>query len=179
MDGSSEDVGKGTPRNARRVVSAAVAAVLVLAAAAWFLNRSAAREAHAPATAATAQTQTASFGGVSLSLQYALTPSARTLGLGGRTFVPSGYGMLFAFPKDGYYGFWMKDTLVPLDMFWLDDKGQVVSIAVNVAPSSYPHVFYPSLPARYVLETAAGFARAHGIATGTPLVLKKFPIVTQ
>lgn len=119
------------------------------------------------------------FGGVSLRIDYATSTAARELGLGDRTSIPADYGMLFVFPKDDRYGFWMKDTLVPLDMFWLDDKGHVVSLATSVSPSSYPSVFYPSVPARYVLETAAGFALAHSIATGTPLTLKKFPTVTE
>jgi len=121
----------------------------------------------------------AEFGGVSLNIDYATTPGTRGRGLGGRTSVPDDYGMLFVFPEDGLYGFWMKDTLVPLDIFWLDSKGQVVSIAQDVATSSYPNVFYPTAPARYVLETATGFARAHSIATDTPLRLKYFPIVSE
>mgnify|MGYP001576965915 CR=1 FL=1 len=123
--------------------------------------------------------QVAEFGGVSLRLEYATTPAERKRGLGGRTEIPEGYGMLFVFPKDDTYGFWMKDTLVPLDIFWLNNKGQIVSIAVDVATSTYPHVFYPTVPARYVLETTAGFARAHTIKIGTPLLLKSFPIVTE
>lgn len=126
-----------------------------------------------------AEPPTASFGGVSLRLEYATTTATRERGLSGRTDIPANYGMLFVFPKDEYHGFWMKDTLVPLDIFWLDSKGQVVSIAEEVATSSYPNVFYPSAPARYVLETASGFARAHSITTGTLLLLKNFPIVTQ
>lgn len=122
---------------------------------------------------------TGEFGGVSLRVELATTTAAREHGLGGRSMIPERYGMLFVFPKDGLYGFWMKDTLVPLDIFWLDSKGQVVSIAPDVATSTYPHVFYPTMPARYVLETAAGFARTHVVATGTPLLLKKFPSVTE
>ena len=125
------------------------------------------------------QTPTATFGGVSLTLEYALTPEARERGLGGRKSLPYNHGMLFAFPTSDYHGFWMKDTLVPLDLFWLNDQGQVVWIQKDVAPSSYPNVFKPVAPARYVLETLAGFARAHAIATGTPLLLKKFPSVLQ
>ncbi len=132
-----------------------------------------------PALPAAQVLQAGEFGGVSLRIEYALTPEARERGLGGRTEIQEDYGMLFVFPKDGAYGFWMKDTLVPLDIFWLDSKGQVVSIAADVATSSYPNVFYPSVPARYVLEAAAGFARAHGIATGTPLLLKNFPVVSE
>lgn len=123
--------------------------------------------------------QIAEFGGVSLRLDYATTSSARERGLGGRASIPDDYGMLFVFPKDALYGFWMKDTLVPLDIFWLDAKGQVVYVAADVATSSYPNVFYPTVPARYVLETVAGFARAHRVKFGTPLLLKSFPSVLQ
>jgi uncharacterized membrane protein (UPF0127 family) len=122
---------------------------------------------------------TGEFGGVSLKIDYATTSAARERGLGGRTNIPDDYGMLFVFPKDDVYGFWMKDTLVPLDIFWLDAQGHVVSMAQDVATSSYPNVFYPTAPARYVLETAAGFARAHSVATGTPFRLKNFPSVTE
>ena len=120
-----------------------------------------------------------SFGGVSLTLDYALTEAERERGLGGRASLPPNYGMLFVFPKDDYYAFWMKDTLVPLDMFWLNDQGQVIWMAQNVATSSYPNVFKPESPARYVLETATGFAREHQIATGTPLLLPSWPTVSQ
>jgi len=132
-----------------------------------------------PPTPLVEQMPTAEFGGVSLRLEYALNDTEREKGLGGKTDVPEGYGMLFVFPDDDLYGFWMKDTLVPLDMFWIDAQGQVVYIAADVATSTYPNVFYPSAPARYVLETAAGFARAHGIMKGTPLLLKNFPTVTE
>ncbi len=122
---------------------------------------------------------TGNFGGVSLKVEFATTTIAREKGLGGRKSIPDNYGMLFVFPKDDYYGFWMKDTLVPLDMFWLDDKGHVISVAEDVEPSTYPNVFYPLAPARYVLETVAGFARRHGIATGTPLILQNWPSVSE
>jgi len=122
---------------------------------------------------------TAEFGGVSLRIEYATTTAARERGLSGRTNVPSDYGMLFVFPKDDWYGFWMKDMLVPIDMFWLDAQGHVVSIVQDAATSTYPGVFYPSAPARYVLETAAGFARAQGIEIGAPLLLKNFERVSE
>ena len=122
---------------------------------------------------------TAEFGGVSLRIEYATTPEARERGLGGRTEIQEDYGMLFVFAKDDTYGFWMKDTLMSLDIFWLDSQGHVVYIASDVATSSYPNVFYPTEPARYVLETAAGFAREHRIVLGTSLLLKSFPIVSE
>mgnify|MGYP001557919621 CR=1 FL=1 len=130
-------------------------------------------------TPAAEQATIAEFGGVSLRIEYATTSSARERGLGGRKSIAPDEAMLFVFQKDAVYGFWMKDTLVPLDLFWLDAKGHVVSIAADVATSSYPHVFYPTVPARYVLETVAGFARAHHVKTGASLLLKSFPSVSQ
>ncbi|MBI4066000.1 DUF192 domain-containing protein [Candidatus Kaiserbacteria bacterium] len=121
----------------------------------------------------------AEFGGVSLRIEYAMTPEARELGLGGRTEIPEDYGMLFVFPEDDYYGFWMEDAMVPLDIFWLDAQGQTIFIMADIATSTYPDVFYPTTPARYVLETAAGFTRKHNVTIGTPLRLKNFPIVSQ
>ncbi len=122
---------------------------------------------------------TADFGGVSLKIEYATSTAAREQGLGGRESIPSDYGMLFVFPVSDYYGFWMKETLVPLDIYWLNDQGQVIYVAQDVATATYPTVFYPPLPARYVLETRAGFASTHNVATGTPLRLKKWPSVSE
>ncbi len=150
-------------------------AVLVASLAAWLVYWTPAP----PAVPPVPQEQAGEFGDVSLRLDYATTTAARELGLGGRPSVPDGYGMLFVFPKDAPYGFWMKDMLVPIDMFWLDAQGHVVSIAPDVATSTYPNVLYPAGPARYVLETAAGFATAHAITVGTPLLLKNFPIVSE
>ena len=116
---------------------------------------------------------------MSLRVEYATTTEARELGLGGRTEIPEDYGMLFVFPVDDYYGFWMEDAMVPLDIFWLDAQGQTVFIMADIATSTYPDVFYPTTPARYVLETVAGFAREHDIRVGSKLVLKNFPIVSQ
>ncbi|MFZ1074942.1 MAG: DUF192 domain-containing protein [Minisyncoccia bacterium] len=153
-----------------------LAAILL---AAVFFYRTIPQNFSTGSASSTAQTHAAQFGGVSLNLEYAMTEAERERGLGGRSTLAPDDAMLFVFPQDGYYGFWMKDTLIPLDMLWLDAQGHVVYIAANVATSSYPNVFYPSAPARYVLETAAGFSAAHSIATGTPLLLKNLPTVSQ
>ena len=121
----------------------------------------------------------ASFGNTSLIVEYVTDEAAQERGLGGRDVVPEHYGMLFAFTVDDTYGFWMKDMRVPIDIFWLDSQGQVVSMRRNLATSTYPHVFYPVVPARYVLETAAGFADTYGVATGTPLKLKNLKRVSE
>lgn len=144
--------------------------IVIVAGAAFLLYKTNTGEDEAPV---------AQFGGVSLKLEYATTEGERQKGLGGRAYLAPDEGMLFVFPADGRYGFWMKDTLIPLDIFWLDSKGQVVFIAPEVATSTYPSVFYSPVPVRYVLETVAGFARVHDVATGTPLLLKNFPTVSK
>ena len=131
------------------------------------------------ATRVTEVVNTATFAGVSLTLDYATSTAAQERGLGGRVSLPDNYGMLFVFQDAGYHGFWMKDTLVPLDMFWLDEKGQVIFMEKDVATTTYPTVFDPAVEASYVLETAAGFARKNNVSTGTPLILKKWPKVSQ
>lgn len=152
----------------------AVAAMILLVGAAAVLSAAWGGQTESPPRA-----PRSTFGGVSLKLDYATTDAEREQGLGGRVSLTPDEAMLFVFPKDDFYGFWMKDTLIPLDMFWFDDKGQVIYIERNVATSTYPHVFYPPVPARYVLEANAGFADAHGIAIGTPLELKNIPLVSQ
>lgn len=121
----------------------------------------------------------ATFGGVSLTLELATTTTARERGLSGRESLPEDRAMLFVFEKPEQYGFWMKDMQIPIDIFWLDDKGQVVYLMENVSPETYPTVFYSPTPARYVLETNAGFAREHSIATGTLLELKNSTTVSK
>ncbi|MFZ1987603.1 MAG: DUF192 domain-containing protein [Minisyncoccia bacterium] len=99
------------------------------------------------------------------------TPPKQQKGLSGRASIPANYGMLFVFPKNDRYGFWMKDMLTPIDILWLSDNGTIVGVERAVATSTYPHVFYPSKPVRYVLETRVGEMDAQGWSTGSTLVL--------
>jgi len=114
---------------------------------------------------------TASLGGVSLRIDYATTNAERERGLNGRENVPYDYAMLFIFPIEGKYGFWMKDMLVPIDIFWLDDKGRIISIESEVATSTYPKVFYRRT-GDVCPRNGRRIRRGHNIATGTPFVLK-------
>ena len=116
--------------------------------------------------------KTASLGGVSLNMEYAVTDTELAVGLSGRASIPDNYGMLFVFNAPNKHPFWAKGMLVPFDLFWIDTKGQVIGIETNIRPESYPNVFYPPSPVRYVLETRAGFADDHAIAVGSWLTLK-------
>jgi uncharacterized membrane protein (UPF0127 family) len=106
-----------------------------------------------------------------ITFEVVTTPATQEQGLSDRTSVPDNYAMLFDFPKNGTYGFWMKDMLVPLDMIWVTDSGTIAAIDSDVLPSTYPGVLYPPIPIRYVLETRAGFAQEKGWHVGTTLAL--------
>ena len=106
-----------------------------------------------------------------MTFEIATSSAAQQLGLGGRAVIPDNYAMLFVFPADGTYGFWMKDMLAPIDMVWLTDNGTIASITPSAQPSSYPNVFYPPSPIRYVLETRAGFSIEKGWHVGSVILL--------
>lgn len=109
------------------------------------------------------------------------TPELRQRGLGGVKQIPDDYGMLFVFSEKERYGFWMKDMLAPIDMVWLSDNGTIVTLEERVPPETYPHVFYPSLAVKYVLETSAGYALRHEWKVGTNIgsVLKNIQSVSE
>ena len=114
-----------------------------------------------------------------LTLEIARTEAQREYGLMNRTSIAPHTGMIFVFDDDGPVAFWMKDTLVPLDMIFVASDGTVRKVFTNVA------VVSPSLPddkipreaseAKYVIELAAGEAARDGINTGTKLDLHGLP----
>ena len=100
------------------------------------------------------------------SVDVADTPILRARGLSGRECLAPTDGMWFVFPDEGIHGFWMKDMHFPIDILWISDDFRVVHIEEHAAPESYPHVFYPDAPARYVLEIPAGSSARAGIVRG-------------
>lgn len=110
---------------------------------------------------------------ISIRVDVAETPAARTQGLSGRTDLKEGEGMLFVFEQEGSWGIWMKDMHFALDIIWAASDGTILTIARNVGPETYPEAFFPIEPrAKYVLEVPAGFAEAKGIAEGAKLVVQ-------
>ena len=130
-------------------------AIAMLAYAAW------------PKEVDTTVMRTISIGDTVISVEVADTEDSREQGLSGRSDLRSGKGMLFVFDTDGTWGIWMKDMQFPIDIVWVDVFGTVVTVAENVAPDTYPKVFNPSAPARYVLELPAGFTAEQGIKEGS------------
>jgi len=110
--------------------------------------------------------RTIQLAGQELYVSVAETPEARVRGLSGRTSLASNEGMLFIFDTAAKYGFWMKDMLFSIDILWLSDTGEVVYMEESILPATYPDVFAPNVPARYVLELPAGFAEAYSVKVG-------------
>ena len=104
-------------------------------------------------------------------IELADTPETRSRGLSGRSELSFDEGMLFVFPEDGAYGFWMKDMQIPIDIIWMSEDGVVVDMALNVSPDTYPASFFPKTPARYVLAVAAGFAERYSVRIGDTVEL--------
>ncbi len=105
------------------------------------------------------------------SVELATDNASRQHGLMMRTKLEADHGMLFAFPVMGPQGFWMKNTLIPLDILYFDDGGRLVSIQRDVPPcKADPCPIYPSAaPAIYVLELSAGTAQRIGAKPGDVL----------
>lgn len=95
----------------------------------------------------------------------------RAQGLMFRDHLDPGTGMLFFFPQDGVYSFWMKNTRIPLDMIWIDAEKKVVHIKNDVPPCRIENCpsYDPGVPARYVLEVAGGEAAKNGFRVGDVL----------
>ena len=112
-----------------------------------------------------------------VTVEIADTPALRERGLMFRERLAPNEGMVFIFEDVGFYPFWMKNTLIPLDMIWLDADHRVVSIAESVPPCKADPCpnFSPKGDALYVVEVVAGFSRQHRVKPGDRLVFKNIP----
>jgi uncharacterized protein len=111
-----------------------------------------------------------------LTLEVARTETQREQGLMNRTTVAPRTGMIFIFDRDDSVEFWMKDTLVPLDMIFVGADGTVRRVFANV-PVVSPTLADDAIPregakAKYVIELHAGEAAPDGIASGVKLDLR-------
>jgi len=101
-------------------------------------------------------------------VELATTPATRDRGLMYRKELDQNKGMLFIFDNMGIYPFWMENTLIPLDMIWIDNSYKIVFIGQNVQPCHSlicPSVI-PSAQAKYVLEINAGICQKIGLKIG-------------
>lgn len=114
-----------------------------------------------------------------LHLEIARTPAEQERGLMYRTSLPAHGGMIFIFQGDGAIGFWMKNTLIPLDMVFVGSDGTVRQVDADV-PTPPPGATDEQIPresgfARYVIELGAGEARRDGVVPGVKLSIPALP----
>ena len=114
-------------------------------------------------------------GRVRVDAEVARSSEEQAKGLGGRSSLKKGWGMLFPYDGPGPRAFWMMGMLIPLDILWIRD-GKIVAIEAKIPPPSpgkplavYSHV------ADLVLEVPAGYAREMGIRMGQPVRVRYSP----
>ena len=113
-------------------------------------------------------------GPVEIAVEIANDDTSRTRGLMYRTELADGRGMLFLFPTNEVHDFWMKNTLIPLDMIWIGDDRRIVGIRADATPLSTATVG-AGVPSRFVLEVPGGFAARRGIVVGDHVDLRGVP----
>jgi uncharacterized membrane protein (UPF0127 family) len=87
-------------------------------------------------------------------------------GLMGRTALAEDAGMLFVYPEERELSFWMKDTLIPLSIAFMDSGGRIVDIQDMKALDDDPPHYVSAEPARYALEVNKGFFDERGVEVG-------------
>jgi hypothetical protein len=109
--------------------------------------------------------------GKTLQVEVARTEETRALGLMFRTALPEDRGMLFIFEQPGLHRFWMKNTLIPLDMVWMDNRKRIIHIEYQVPPCKLDPcpVYGPSADSLYVLEVISGVASQEKLRPGQTL----------
>ena len=139
-----------TARGIKRTVAALVVLLAVAA---------------SPALAAAEVMVVTAKGRFLFTVEVAGTGAQRQQGLQNRKSLAAGAGMLFDFERVQPVAMWMKNTLIALDMLFIDDAGRVVNVAENTVPLSLATI--PSAaPVLAVLEVNAGTARRLGIQPG-------------
>ena len=123
---------------------------------------------------ATVATDTAK---VRFQVELAITAQDKAQGLMHRETLPDRAGMLFIYPNPQPVSFWMRNTLIPLDMIFIDDQGRVARVHHNAVPLDETPI-YGGDAIKAVLEINAGLAKKYGISdTSTvmhPLISPEF-----
>lgn len=128
----------------------------------------------APRSAPRAVIDSPSGRSTAVTVELARTPDEQARGLMFRERLAPETGMLFLFPTSEDRTFWMQNTLLPLDMVFIDEAGNVVGIVERAEPLSTA-LRGVGRPSRYVLEVAGGFAAERGIRVGDRVRFEGLP----
>jgi uncharacterized membrane protein (UPF0127 family) len=109
--------------------------------------------------------------GKALTVEIANSRHKKQNGLKFRKELPENEGMLFLFGLEGFYNFWLKDTLIPLDIIWIDRNFKIVYIVTNAESciTEDPdecEVYTSPTAARYVIEVNSGWTGRNGVNVG-------------
>ena len=116
-------------------------------------------------------------GSVKISVKYAETPEKRISGLTNVQLLDKNSGMLFIFPDEKIREFWMKDTLIPLEIIFIGTKGNINEITIMKPCSSNIlncPVYTSKSPARFAIEVNTGFTVKNRIIEGDILEISGF-----
>ena len=101
-----------------------------------------------------------------ITVEVVSSPRAVERGLMYRQHLPLDEGMLFLMGEEDIQSFWMRNTLIPLDMMFIDKNFKVVGIVENAEPRSEKSRSV-GIPSSYVLEVNGGWSAQNGVAAGT------------
>ena len=124
------------------------------------------QETTGQASATERVTIVASGGDVRVQVEVADDTDEMQKGLMGRTALAEDAGMLFVYPEERELSFWMKDTLIPLSIAFMDAEGRIVDLQDMKALDDRPPHYTSAEPARYALEVNEGFFDERGVEVG-------------
>lgn len=108
-------------------------------------------------------------------VDVAVTPNEKEVGLGFRKSLGDDRGMLFVYDHKERYPFWMRAMRFPIDIVWIDDR-TIVDISKNVPVSDKPveqlPLYHPMVSVDKVLEINAGLSDAYGISIGDSVKIR-------
>lgn len=103
-----------------------------------------------------------------IDVEFATTQEEQMQGLMHRPYLPEYRGMLFIFDDYHLFSVWMKNTLVSLDVYFINKEREITHILRNMKPLS-EEIHHAGLYSKYMLEVPGGFSRRHGIRIGDKL----------
>jgi uncharacterized protein len=112
---------------------------------------------------------------VRVAVELAISPREIQRGLMYREHLPPDGGMLFVFRSEKRQSFWMKNTLIPLDMIFVTADRVVAGVVANAEPRTLTSRAVEA-ESQFVLEVNAGWAAANGIVAGTPVSFENVPV---
>ena len=114
-------------------------------------------------------------GSVTVNVELATEPDEMARGLMDRDHLAPGWGMLFVYPDEGIHTFWMKNTLIPLDMIFISSDFKIVGIVERAEPLTTKRRSVGA-PSQFVLEVKGGFGQEVGIVVGGTVRFENVPV---